>query len=169
MEGFEGLGPKLTAYHFNMVGKHTCVKPGASLNVCGVGVDITGSLHSDRTAVGFKFHTSDGIISYVCDTNFREDIMNESKGSRVIILPVTRPTRARIKCHLCTEDVIKYADAIKPELIIFTHMGVRMIHDGPEEEAAHVEKATGVRTIAAKDLMKVCISQNIRISKVETL
>jgi phosphoribosyl 1,2-cyclic phosphodiesterase len=169
MEGFEGLGPRLTPYHFNMVERHTCTKPGDTLDVCGINVNVMSSLHSDRTAVGFKFHTSGGIVSYVCDTHFVEDIMIESKGSRVLILPVTRPTRARIKCHLCTEDAIRYADAIKPEMIIFTHMGVRMIQDGPEDEAARVERETGVRTIAAKDLMKVRISQNITVSAVKTL
>jgi phosphoribosyl 1,2-cyclic phosphodiesterase len=169
MEGSDGLGPKLTPYHFNMVDKHTCARPGDVLSICGINVDVMSSLHSDRTGVGFKFHTPDGIVSYVCDTNFREDVMNETKGSRVLILPVTRPTRARIKCHLCTEDVIRYAEAIRPELILFTHMGVRMIQDGPEEEAAHVQNITGIRTVAAKDLMKVRISKNIRISAARTL
>jgi phosphoribosyl 1,2-cyclic phosphodiesterase len=95
--------------------------------------------------------------------------MKETEGSRVLILPVTRPTRARINCHLCTDDVIRYANAIRPELIVFTHMGVRMIQDGPEDEAAHVEKTSGIRTIAAKDLMKFKISENIRASKVRLL
>jgi len=166
MEGHEGLGPRLTPYHFKMVNRASTVRHGDSLRICNVETDIIRSLHSDSTAVGFKFRTDDGVISYVCDTHFREDVMKEYAGSRVIILPITRPTKARIKCHLCTEDAVRFADALKPDLILFTHMGVRMIHEGPEREAAYVEDKTGVRTIAADDLMTVRISNDITVSKV---
>jgi len=169
MEGFEGLGPKLTPYHFNMVGKHTTVRPGETLSICGVATDTAASRHSDKTAVGFRFHTQDGVVSYVCDTDRSDRIVNGYKGTRILILPVTRPTKARIRCHLCTEDAISFAETIRPELILFTHMGVRMIQDGPEREAAYVESNTGIRTVAAKDLMKVSVSDKIAITMVETL
>jgi phosphoribosyl 1,2-cyclic phosphodiesterase len=164
IDGFEGLGPRLTPYHFNMVEKHITARPGDSFNVCGIRTDIIPSAHSDVTAVGFKFHTDDGIISYVCDTELRDNVVNEVKGSRVLILPITRQTKARIRCHLCTDDAIEFAKAVRPELILFNHMGVRVIQDGPEKEAAYVQKATGVRTIAADDLMKITIAKSIRVS-----
>jgi len=169
MEGHEGLGPRLTPYHFKMVNRASTVKPGDSLEICGIRTDIVSSLHSDRTAVGFKFHTSDGVVSYVCDTHFRDDIMKGYEGSRVIVLPITRPTKARIRCHLCTEDAVRFADSVKPDLILFAHMGVRMIQEGPEQEAAYVQDRTGVRTVAADDLMTVSISNDIRISKAKPL
>ena len=169
MEGFEGLGPRLTQYHFNMVSKHTTARPGDEHEICGIRTRMTASRHSDKTAVGFVFDTSDGMISYVCDTDRSDRIVNEYKGSRILILPITRPTRARIKCHLCTEDAVHFARTINPELIIFNHMGVRMIGDGPEKEAAYVESATGIRTIAAKDLMNIAISSNIDVTAVKTL
>ena len=169
MQGFEGLGPRLTPYHFNMVEKHTTARPGDEYEICGIRTRMTASRHSDRTAVGFRFDTADGIVSYVCDTDRSDRIVNEYKGSRVLILPITRPTRARIKCHLCTEDAVSFAETIGPELIIFNHMGVRMIHDGPEKEAAYVESATGIRTIAAKDLMKISLSSKIDITAIKTL
>jgi len=169
MHGFEGLGPRLTPYHFNMVSKYTTAKPGDTLDVCGIETKMTASRHSDKTAVGFRFRTPDGVISYVCDTDRSDRIVKEYEGSRVLILPITRPTKARIKCHLCTEDAVSFAEAIRPEMIIFNHMGVRMIQDGPEKEASYIESRTGVRTVAAKDLMKVTISKNIDISAVKTL
>jgi phosphoribosyl 1,2-cyclic phosphodiesterase len=152
-----------------MEAAHSTARPGDSLSICGIGADITGSRHSDRTAVGFKFHTPDGIISYVCDTDRSDRVVKAYEGSRILILPVTRPTKARIRCHLCTEDAVSFAETIRPELILFAHMGVRMIQDGPEKEAAYVESRTGIRTVAAKDLMNVRISENIDISMTETL
>ncbi|MCL2712960.1 MAG: MBL fold metallo-hydrolase, partial [Methanomassiliicoccaceae archaeon] len=161
MDGYEGLGPKLTRYHFNMVSEHTCVKPHDKIDVCGIPVHITSSLHSDRTAVGFKLHTKDGVISYVCDTDHRDRIAEESKGARVLILPITRTTKTRVRCHLCTDDAIRFAEIVKPEIILFNHMGVNMIRHGAEKEAAYVEHITGVKTVAANDLMKVNISKDI--------
>ncbi|MDR0198336.1 MAG: MBL fold metallo-hydrolase [Methanomassiliicoccaceae archaeon] len=169
MEGHGELGPRLTPYHFKMVERHITARPGDPMNICDMNINITRSLHSDGSAVGFKIHTADGIISYVCDTHCRDDIIDEYKGSRVIILPVTRPTKARIRCHLCTEDAVRFAEAIRPELVLFAHMGVRMIQEGPEKEAAYVESRTGVRTIAAKDLMKVSVSRDITITAAAAL
>jgi len=165
MEGFEGLGPRLTPYHFNMVSRYTTARPGDRIEVCGINVNILSSAHSDRTAVGFKFHTPDGIISYVCDTELKDRVVKDAEGSRVLILPVTRPSVARIRCHLCTDDVIEFAERIRPDLILFTHMGVRIVRDGPEKDAAYVQRRTGVRTVAADDLMSVTVSKGIRVSR----
>jgi phosphoribosyl 1,2-cyclic phosphodiesterase len=169
MEGFEGLGPRLTPYHFKMVEKHVTARPGDSFNVCNIRTDVISSRHSDKTAVGFKFHTSDGIVSYVCDTERSERIVNAYKGSRVLILPITRPTKARIRCHLCTEDAITFAETIKPEIIVFNHMGVRMIHGDPEKDAYFIQSITGIRTVAAKDLMVLSISSEIDVTEAKTL
>jgi phosphoribosyl 1,2-cyclic phosphodiesterase len=164
MNGFEGLGPRLTSYHFNMVSGHKCVKQGDTFSVCDVRTDAICSRHSDRTAVGFRFHTDDGIISYVCDTELSERVIKDCEGSRVLILPVTRPTKARIRCHLCTEDAVRFAEAVHPDIVLFTHMGVRIIREGPDREAAYVQGRTGIRTVAADDLMAVSVSDDITIS-----
>ncbi|MCL2785769.1 MAG: MBL fold metallo-hydrolase [Methanomassiliicoccaceae archaeon] len=165
MEGFKGLGPRLTPYHFEMVDKYTTMRPGDSIDVCGMRADIMSSAHSDATAVGFKFHTPDGTVAYVCDTELRDRVVEDAKGSRILILPVTRPTKARIRCHLCTDDVLTFAEAVRPEMILFTHMGVRIIQDGPEKEASYIERRTGIRTVAADDMMTVTVSKSIRVSR----
>ena len=165
MDGYEGLGPRLTPYHFRMVSSHRTARPGDSFSVCGIRTDIISSAHSDATAVGFKFHTADGIVTYVCDTELKESVVKDAAGSRILILPVTRPTKARIRCHLCTEDVISFANSVRPDLILFNHMGVRIVQEGPEKEAAYVQRETGVRTVAAGDLMKVTAGKSIRVSK----
>ena len=163
MEGYEKLGPRLTDYHFGMVSRYVCARPGESYDICNVRTDITSSVHSDATSVGFKFHTADGIISYVSDTDLNDSVVEDSKGARILILPVTRPTKAKIRYHLCTEDVITFADAVKPEMILFNHMGVRMIQQDPDEEASYIENKTGIRTVAAKDLTEVDVSNEITV------
>ncbi|MFA7149959.1 MAG: MBL fold metallo-hydrolase, partial [Candidatus Methanomethylophilaceae archaeon] len=59
----------------------------------------------------------------------------------------------RIRGHLCTADAGKFIERVRPELAIFVHLGIVMLRSGPAAQAAMVENATGVRTIAGEDLM----------------
>jgi len=136
IEGDGKLGPCLSAYHLHIVEGYQVFRPGDVLDVDGMRVDIKEAKHSDPTNVGFVFHTDNGLVSYVSDTEFTEDIAKQYIGTRVLILPVTTPMGNRIKYHLCTDDAIKFIDIVRPELAIFIHLGVVIIRRGPENEAA---------------------------------
>lgn len=168
INGSGGLGPCISAYHQGIVDGVTVFHPGDVLDVDGLKVDICRAIHSDSTNVGFRFHTDHGIVSYVSDTEYRDELADQYIGSRVLLLPVTTPTGNRIKYHLCTDDAITFVERVKPELTIFVHLGVVIVRRGPESEAASVEKATGVRTIAAHDLMTLDVGEELTISDAET-
>ena len=166
--GQDGLGPCISPYHQKIVKECTVFRPGDVLDVDGLKIDITKAKHSDPTNVGFKFHTDDGIVSYVSDTEFTKEIAEQYIGSRVLILPVTTPMGNRIKYHLCTDDAISFIDIVRPELAIFIHLGVVIIRRGAENEAAMTEKATGIRTIAGHDLMILDVGKELKLSDAET-
>lgn len=168
INGSGGLGPCISAYHQGIVNGVTVFHPGDILDVDGLKVDICRAIHSDSTNVGFRFHTDHGIVSYVSDTEYRDELADQYIGSRVLLLPVTTPTGNRIKYHLCTDDAITFVERVKPELTIFVHLGVVIVRRGPESEAASVEKATGIRTIAAHDLMTLDVGEELTISDAET-
>ncbi len=113
--------------------------------------------------MGFSIETRDGLVSYVSDTELDDGIAKEQEGSRLLILPLTRPWGARIPNHLCTEDALEFVKLVKPEMAILTHFGAKLIHAGAEKQASMIEKAAGVRTIAAQDLMSVQLGKAIRI------
>lgn len=162
------LGPCISDYHKGIVEGVTVFHPGDVLDVDGLKVDICRAVHSDPTNVGFRFHTDHGIVSYVSDTEYADDLADQYIGSRVLMLPVTTPTGNRIKYHLCTDDAITFVERVKPELAIFLHLGVVIIRRGPESEAASVEKATGIRTIAAHDLMTLDVGEKLEIGDAQT-
>lgn len=54
-----------------------------------------------------------------------------------------------------------------PELAIFIHPEVIIIHCGPESETESVERATGIRTIAAMDLMTLDAGEELVIKDAE--
>ena len=153
MEGQDGLGPCISEYHKKIPNKCCTIRAGDIYDIAGIRTEIMAVDHSDPTNVGFKFHTKDGVLAYVSDTAYSDAIADQYIGSKVLILPVTTPNENRIKGHLCTVDAKRFVERVKPELAIFIHLGIVMLKHNPAAQAAMVEKATGIRTIAGEDLM----------------
>lgn len=168
LRGNGRLGPCISDYHQRIVSSVSVFEPGDVLDVDGMRVDICRADHSDPTNVGFRFHTADGIVSYVSDTAYSDEIADQYIGSRVLLLPVTTPTGNRIKYHLCTDDALTFVERVRPELVIFIHLGVVIIRRGPDKEAESVERATGIRTIAAHDLMVLDVGRELKLSDAKT-
>ncbi len=168
ISGENGLGPCISDYHRRIVSNVSQFAPGDVLDIDGLETDICRADHSDPTNVGFRFHTEHGIVSYVSDTAYSDEIADQYIGSRVLILPVTTPMGNRIKYHLCTDDAITFIDRVRPELAIFIHLGVVIIRKGPEAQAEMAEEATGVKTIAGRDLMVLDVGEELEISDAET-
>ncbi len=168
LRGNGRLGPCISDYHQGIVSSVSVFEPGDVLDVDGMRVDICRADHSDPTNVGFRFHTADGIVSYVSDTAYSDEIADQYIGSRVLLLPVTTPTGNRIKYHLCTDDALTFVERVRPELVIFIHLGVVIIRRGPDKEAESVERATGIRTIAAHDLMVLDVGRELKLSDAKT-
>ncbi|MDR0523088.1 MAG: MBL fold metallo-hydrolase [Candidatus Methanoplasma sp.] len=165
IEGEGSLGPCISRYHLNVVGRAAVIRPGDELDVDGLPVGICRADHSDPTNVGFKMRTDAGIVSYVSDTSYSEEIARQYEGSRVLILPVTTPWGLRIPYHMCSEDAAMFAAAVKPEAVVMTHFGIVMIKRGPAREAAEAEAASGVRTIAAEDLSTLDVGDSVSVGR----
>lgn len=168
ISGDGNLGPCISPYHQGIVSSVTEFGPGDVLDVDDMRVDVCRAEHSDPTNVGFRFHTDCGIVSYVSDTSYSDEIADQYVGSRVVMLPITTPSGNRINYHMCTDDAIPFLERVRPELAVFIHLGVVILRRGPEKEARMVEDATGVRTIAAHDLMTLDVGADISVSDAET-
>lgn len=164
LKGLDNLGPCISEYHQNIAKDCTVLVPGDVVEIEGLKTEICESQHNDPTAVGFRFHTPEGIISYVTDTDYAPEIADQYIGSRVLILPVTAPDNIQIKGHLCTEKAISFINRVRPEIAVFIHLGIVMIRVGPEKQAEKAEEATGVTTVAARDRMIMDVDEDIVFS-----
>jgi len=162
------LGPCISRYHLGIVENATIFNPGDRLDIDGMPVEICRASHSDPTNVGFKFSTENGVVAYVSDTDYSEEIADQYVGTRVLILPVTTPNDLRIPYHLCTDDAILFMERVRPELTIFIHLGIVMIKIGPDKQAAKAERMTGLRTLAADDLTQLEIGKDLSVSAAKT-
>jgi len=168
IDGDDRLGPCVSKYHKKLIEKITVLLPGMVLDIDGLKTEVCRTDHSDPTNVGFRFHTENGIVSYVSDTSFSEEIAEQHKGCRVLILPVTTPDDKRIAYHLCTEDAVSFINKVRPELALFVHLGIVMIKRNPEKQALETEKRTGIRTIAVKDLDILDVGKTLSFSAPKT-
>ncbi len=164
IEGDGKFGPAISGYHRSLPETLKILRPGDEYEF-GIKVRATASYHSDSSTIGLQIFEREGMIAYVADTEFRKEIIEQNRGSRILILPVTRPLGERIKGHLCTEDAAKIVEEIKPELAIFTHFGLKCIRHGPNLQAEWTWKKTGVKTIAAVDSMAISMGNEIMVSR----
>lgn len=162
VEGVKDLGPVLSQYHTTRVKKLLVLEPGRRVSIDGLSVEALPTRHSDPTNVGLSFAYGEGVVSYLSDTEYFPGIEQGYAEARVLIVNVIRPANRRIPWHLCTEDVIKILHEVKPELAILNHFGMTMIGLA-EREARRVERKTGVRTIAARDFMRIVVGDAIEV------
>jgi ribonuclease BN (tRNA processing enzyme) len=168
IHGGGNLGPCISKYHQDSVKSITVLEPGMDLSIDGLWTKVCKTDHSDPTNIGFKFDSGHGIVSYVSDTGYSDNIAKAYKGSRVLLLPVTTPDRLKIPYHLCTEDAIAFIEAVKPELALFMHLGIIMIKRDPVRQASEAERRTGIRTIALRDLDVLNVEEELSITSAKT-
>ncbi|MFA5365274.1 MAG: MBL fold metallo-hydrolase, partial [Candidatus Bathyarchaeia archaeon] len=135
LSGTKEAGPSISLYHQQMIQQTVPVKPGVTFNVGNIKVAATKTRHTDPDAVGFRFDVPEvGTIGYTADTEYFEGIENEYKGVRVLIISVMRPMGSPWPGHMTPKEAIKIVDAVKPEIAVATHFGMKMIFSGPNYE-----------------------------------
>lgn len=158
LKGIKELGPAISEYHKSKVNGVTVFEPGKTFNIDELEVRALRTKHSDPSCVGLKFYFDDGVLTYTSDTEYYEGLEDEYSDSRVIIFNIIRPGSDRIPWHLCVDDAIRIAEKVKPELAVMHHFGMKML-GRREEEARRMEKKTGIKTIAARDGLRLHISK----------
>lgn len=111
--------------------------------------------HDDETGFGFTLEMDGRRIGYTSDTEYFEGIAGQYKGCDILIANNLKSKDDGVPGHLFTNGTIRLFRQASPKLGIIAHMGMRLIKSGPEKEAKKIEKESGVRTIAAKDGMRL--------------
>ena len=94
-------------------------------------------------------------LGYTGDGEYFEGQEKYFEGCDYLIANVLRPRGVKWPEHMNTEQAAKLIGLVKPKLAVLQHFGMLMVRANPEKEAKWIEKQTGVRTIAAKDGMKL--------------
>jgi len=167
LAGDSQAGPAISLYHQNMIKQTVSLKPGVNFKVGKINIVTTQTKHTDAETVGFKFDIPDvGTIGYTADTEYFEGIEEQFKDVKLLILSVMRPNGSPWTGHMTPKEAAKIVEAIKPEMVVATHFGMKMIYSGPTYEIKYIEQKTGVPTVAAFDGMKLQIGEKITVGKI---
>ncbi len=118
-------------------------------------IEIIEARHDEPTTFGFRLFTEGKVIGYTSDTNYFKELGKAYSGCDYLIVNCLKPLPDNIPDHLKTDDVIEILKVAKPKVCVITHFGLKMIRAGPAAEAAKIEKETGIRTLAARDGMRM--------------
>ena len=166
LSGDKQSGPVISTYHQRMTEKIIKLKPGVNFKVQNTKIVALETRHTDPEAVGFRFEIPQvGAIGYSADTEYFEGIEEGYKGVRLLILCVMRPLGSPWKGHMTPKDAVKVVGAVKPEMVVATHFGMKMLYSGPAYEVRLIEEKTGVPTLPAFDGMKLRIGKEITVGE----
>ncbi|MES2154938.1 MAG: MBL fold metallo-hydrolase [bacterium] len=161
----DALGPVISQYHQRMMATCKEVRAGDTVTLEGMyEVTATKQDHSDPDTVGFRMKLTDGVLSYIPDTRYFDGLADAHQGARLVVCQMTRGGSERIPWHMCTDDVQRLADQIKPRLLLLTHFGYKTLKDGdPGMWAQRITDATGVPTVAARDGLRVTMGSSFEL------
>jgi phosphoribosyl 1,2-cyclic phosphodiesterase len=122
--------------------------------------------HEDRTGFGFVLEMGGKRVGYTSDTEYFPALSRCFSGCDILIANNLKPRHDAVGGHLFSEDTAALLRGClpAPRLCVLTHLGVSLLRAGPEKEAGKIEKASGVRTIAATDGMKLDV-RTLRVKK----
>jgi len=118
-------------------------------------IEIIGLEHDEPSSFGFKLTMDGKVLGYITDTEYIESIGGSFSGCDCLIVSCIKPEPDKYKGHLTSDDVIRILKVAKPEKAVITHMGMKMLRQGPAKEAERIQEKSGVETVAARDGMKL--------------
>jgi phosphoribosyl 1,2-cyclic phosphodiesterase len=162
------LGPVISQYHQKMMGATHEVQAGDTVTLEGMyEVTATKQDHSDPDTVGFRMKLTNGVVSYIPDTRYFDGLSDPHQGARLVVCQMTRGGSERIPWHMCTDDVERLADQIRPRLLLLTHFGYKTLKEGdPGVWAQRITERTGVATVAARDGLRVTMGSTFELEMV---
>ncbi|MFH1470201.1 MAG: MBL fold metallo-hydrolase [Candidatus Micrarchaeota archaeon] len=155
IKGYGGYEPVIDSYHLGKVAKVVPMKPGKKFSLKGAEFTATKTKHDDKTAVGFLLRMDGKLIGYTADTEYFKELGKIYRGCDYLVVSNLKPKLDGIPDHLASEDTIKILKEAKPKKAILTHLGAKFLKIPAESEAQMIERESGVRTIAARDGMKI--------------
>jgi len=141
----------LTDYYRDSVEKHVNVKQGDKVEWKDIIVRATSTQGHKIDTIGYKIFTPDFVVGYTSDTDFFPKLVDEFKGSDIMVVNTLKPKNMVLKGHMNSDDVVKLLEGVKPKLAVLQHFGQSMLKANPVYEARYIQKKSGVRTIAAHD------------------
>jgi phosphoribosyl 1,2-cyclic phosphodiesterase len=165
LSGHETVEASISRYHQSLVSELIQAQPGGDYHVEGIRVHATKAMHTDPDCVGYVIDCpGSGRIGYVSDTGTFDGLVDQYRGTRLLILCVMRPRGAPLRGHLSVDDARDLIASARPDMAVMTHFGMRMLNESPVDQAKYIQESTGIRTAAGFDGMVLGLNRNIEVT-----
>lgn len=146
-------------YHQTLVKTVSIASPGKPIRL-GSGrktalLSPTKVRHDDRTGFGFVLEIDGARIGYTSDTEYFRELPGQYANLDLLIANNLKGYDDGVPDHLYSGTTALLLAECRPKMCALQHMGLSLIKSGPEKEAKKIEAASGIRTIAAQDGMRL--------------
>lgn len=139
----------VTDYHRGLVERHITLDKDTRIALNDIEMLPTPSTHEQQC--GFVLYTADYVLGYVGKTGYQESVAKAFKDVNVLIVPCKHPEGIDEPHTLNLEEVKQFVTLAKPNLVVLTGFGSKMLARDIIDEARSVQKETRIQTIAATD------------------
>jgi len=161
----------ITSYHQGMAASKIVFAPGMREKITlekkmkgktiSAEFSITGTpvRHEDKDGFGFVIEMDGAAIGYTSDTEYFEGLPKHFQNCDVLIANNIKRAEDPYKGHLNSGTCARLFSECTPMFGIISHIGMGILSSktcGPECEAQKIEKASGVKTFAARDGYYFC-------------
>ena len=160
INGGDGYRPAISPFHLKLLERYEILKPGGKTKIGEIEIQATPTRHGEPKALGFVFRGSK-TLGYTGDGEYFEGQEKYFEGCDYMVLNVLRPKGVEWPEHMNTDQAVKLLKKVRPSLAVIQHFGMKMLKANPEREAKWIEKQTGVKTIAARDGMRIDFEREI--------
>ncbi|UCC91428.1 MAG: MBL fold metallo-hydrolase [Candidatus Aenigmatarchaeota archaeon] len=144
----------ISPFHLKILERYEILRPGKKTKIGKIEITATRTKHGEEKALGFVFKGSK-TLGYTGDGEYFQGQEKYFRGCDYLVVNVLRPSNVKWPEHMNTNQAAKLIGLVKPKLAILQHFGMLMLKANPEREARWIEKQTGVKTISARDGMRI--------------
>lgn len=147
----EGPHPRLHPHNARFAEKVLSVTNAPRVGINDVEITIAPAHHSDSSAVGFILSAAGERVGYTGDTGLVEEVVSAYTGVDTLIVCVSRTDEESSAHHLSPSQVVEFAQAVNPRVLILTHFSQQLLKEGVRNIGREVSQAVDAQVIVASD------------------
>jgi hypothetical protein len=151
INGNEDEHPFLSIRHKNLLEKVVVLEGDNKIGLGQVEIRTIKVDAKDSSAIGYKLIFPSFTLSYPGTTNYSEELVEQLKGSDILILNMEKLEKEENDKLLDIPSVQKLLKIVKPKLAILTHFGNDVIRENPIDIVRELQRTTEVQCISAKE------------------
>ncbi len=151
INGSEDEHPFLSVRHKKLLEKVVVLEEGNKIGLGLVEIHPIKVDAEDSSAIGYKLFFPQFVLAYPGSTKYSEELVEELKGSDLMILHLPKLIAGEDEKILDVESIQKLITAVAPKLVVLTHFGHEVLKESPIDVVREIQRATGIQCIAAKD------------------